>query len=155
MLIEYRGIIAERTEDCPDGEYGALVVAKDCHRNCKGCFNQHLRGAEVLIDTEQHIVDVICSNPLHQWCIFGGLEWSEDPTGLEALATEALRRGLKVIIYTGCDPFEFQEKLGKETICKLKGCYVKFGSYDETKLDNAGVSFGVKMASSNQFISML
>lgn len=154
VMIRYRGIIEERTEDCPHGEYGALVVATDCHRNCNGCFNQHLKNATILISSAAAIVETILTNPLHKWCILGGLEWSEDPAGLEAIATEARRRGLDVIIYTGCDPDEFMKRLGKEAIRRLQGCYVKFGSYDETR-KGSDSSFGIKMASANQFVSML
>lgn len=154
MLIQFRGIIAERTEDVPHGEYGALVIAKDCSKNCPGCFNQHLKNTRTVTSTPENIVEEIYNNPLHTWCVLGGLEWSEDPAGLEAIATEARLRGLNVIIYTGCDPTEFVQRLGKDAISRLQGCYVKFGSYDET-LKCSNSSFGIKLASSNQFISIL
>lgn len=152
MLIKYRGILAERTEDVPYGEYGALVVAMDCHRNCPGCFNQHLKNTGYNTSTPEAIVDFICDNPLHTWCILGGLEWSEDPLGMVAIAQEAMRRGLKVIIYTGCREDEFMQRVDQAL---LKGCYIKFGEFDENLRTESKEELGVKIASSNQYIVRL
>lgn len=154
MLIEHRGIIAERTEDVPDHEWGALVIAKDCHMNCAGCFNQHLKQSKVIKQAAEEIVDIICSNPLHDWLVLGGLEWTENIPGMLALVDAAQQRNLKVIIYTGCTPKQFAARLDT-SLPRLKGCYVKYGSYDETRKAPDLQSYNVRMASMNQFITIL
>ena len=111
--IKYRGIIPERTEDCPNGEFGALVVAKDCNIGCKNCFNQHLKNSPIYEDTPEMIVAKIKRNPLHTWCVLGGLEWSMDPYGLVFIAEEALRNNLNVLIYTGRTYEEFEQSRSK------------------------------------------
>ncbi len=154
IWIEHRGIIPERTEDCPNGEFGALVIAKDCNINCPHCFNQHLKKGPIYEDTPEMIIAKIKRNPLHQWCVLGGLEWSLDPYGLVFIAEEALRNDLKVIIYTGKELDEFSAYMLPIGMKHLKGCWLKYGPYKEC-LKGDNIKYGIHLASVNQNIILL
>ena len=152
--IKYRGIIPERTEDCPNGEFGALVVAKDCNIGCKNCFNQHLKNSPIYEDTPEMIVAKIKRNPLHTWCVLGGLEWSMDPYGLVFIAEEALRNNLNVLIYTGRTYEEFEQIMLPSGIRHLKGCWLKYGPYKE-EYKGEFIKQGIKLSSMNQEVILL
>ena len=44
LIINYKTIVNERTEDAPF--IGALISAIDCKFNCKKCFNQDIKSAQ-------------------------------------------------------------------------------------------------------------
>jgi organic radical activating enzyme len=184
MQIHYKAINGnmvehERTEDA---EFiGALVCASSCTRRCKGCINKDIKKEPTLeIDHKEIIAEVLC-NPLDEGIIFGGLEWSESPLELLALADDADKVGLKVMIYTGCTIHEFWYKIGKavydatptdfaeltgvqdseffEIIGKLaldqaitKTYWIKVGDYQKDFPSPDNIQFGVKLASGNQKI---
>ena len=150
-MIRYRGIVTERTEDCPFGEFGAVVIAPTCTLNCKGCCNQHLKDTDILHGTPESIVAAIKRNPLHSWCVLGGLEWSEEPEELTLLVEAALRAQLKVLVYTGLSLEQFKEKMKYARMERIRGCYIKYGDYRMDRLP--GVKYyGIQLASNNQAI---
>ena len=146
-LVSYKGIIHERVEDAPF--MGALIIATSCSNGCRGCFNQHLKDAETYLRYADEVIKEVKQNPFNDGIILGGLEWSEQPNDAIALISCAAAAGLEVMIYTGLTEKEFYRRIPKEY---LKGCYIKFGKYDEKCLSDSYTSFGVKLASTNQYI---
>ncbi len=147
MKIKFKGIVHERYEDAPF--IGALLVAERCEFNCIDCFNKHLINREVIISNEVDIIKEVKKNVFNEGVIFAGLEWSNQPKELEALIKEAKRNALKIIVYTGLEECEFLKLIDVEV---LKNCYVKYGSYNNSKLSDNYKSYNVKLASTNQYI---
>ena len=146
-LVSYKGIIHERAEDAPF--MGALIVATSCSNGCRGCFNQHLKNAETHIRYADEIIKEVKQNPFNDGIILGGLEWSEQPDDMIALISCATAAGLEVMIYTGLTEEDFYRRVPRRC---LPNCYIKFGRYDEKCLSDSHTSFGVKLASTNQYI---
>ena len=146
-LVSYKGIIHERTEDAPF--MGALIIATSCNNGCRGCFNQHLKNAETYICYADEVIKEVKQNPFNDGIILGGLEWSEQPDDMIALISCAAAAGLKVMVYTGLTEEEFYRRIPSHY---LHNCYIKFGKYDEKYLSDNHTSFGVKLASTNQYI---
>lgn len=147
MLIKYKIIIEERTEDAPF--IGALISAIDCKFNCKNCFNQHLKDYPTKQDSSINIINKIKKNPFNQGIILAGLEWSNQINEAVDLINTALLNNLKVILYTGMDINILKEKFPQLII---KGIYIKYGCYDETKKNINHIEYGVSLASFNQHI---
>lgn len=118
MLIRHKGIIHERSED--SNFIGALISAIDCKFKCKGCFNRHLKTMPYRVDDSEDIIREISSNPFNEGIILGGLEWSLQPIELLELVALASKKGLKVMIYTGCELKEFHTRIGKACFSKVK-----------------------------------
>lgn len=146
-LVSYKGIVHERAEDAPF--MGALIIATSCSNRCRGCFNQHLKDAETYIRYADEVIKEVKQNPFNDGVILGGLEWSEQPDDTIALVSCAAAAGLKVMIYTGLTEEEFYRRIPSHY---LRNCYIKFGGYDEKCLSDSYISFGVKLASTNQYI---
>lgn len=146
-LVSYKGIIHERAEDAPF--MGALIIATSCSNRCRGCFNQHLKDAETYLRYADEIIEEVKQNPFNDGIILGGLEWSEQPDDMIALVSCAAAAGLKVMVYTGLAEEEFYRRVPSHY---LHNCYIKFGKYDEKHLSDNNTSFGVKLASTNQYI---
>lgn len=146
-LVSYKGIIHERAEDAPF--MGALIIATSCSNRCRGCFNQHLKDAETYLRYADEIIKEVKQNPFNDGIILGGLEWSEQPDDMIALVSCAAAAGLKVMLYTGLTEEEFYRRVPSHY---LHNCYIKFGKYDEKHLSDNHTSFGVKLASTNQYI---
>ena len=146
-LLSYKGIIHERAEDAPF--MGALIIATSCSNRCRGCFNQHLKDAETYLRYADEVIEEVKQNPFNDGIILGGLEWSEQPDDTIALVSCATAAQLKVMIYTGLTEEEFYRRVPSHY---LHSCYIKFGKYDEKHLSDNHTSFGVKLASTNQYI---
>jgi pyruvate-formate lyase-activating enzyme len=146
-LISYKGIIHERAEDAPF--MGALIIATSCSNGCRGCFNQHLKDAETYLRYADEVIKEVKQNPFNDGIILGGLEWSEQPDDMIALVSCAAAAQLKVMVYTGLTEEEFYRRIPSHY---LHNCYIKFGKYDEKRLSDSYTSFGVKLASTNQYI---
>lgn len=145
--MEYRGIIHERLGEA--SFVGALILAKDCPYNCKGCFNQHLKSSEIYNNSAEEIIAFVKNNIFNQGIILGGLEWTWQPKDMIDLVNEGLKNNLKVMIFTHMYKDEF---LSKFPTLKSKGIIVKFGAYEEGKTVNDYYSKGTKLATSNQYI---
>lgn len=178
MKIRYKGIIHERTEDSPF--VGALIIAPTCKMKCRGCFNKDLKKQENLTATAQEIIAEVQDNPFNEGIILAGLEWSESPSELLELMIEASDKGLKVMVYTGCELEQFQARIGQSCAEKVgvpkelkeekdsliwtyigsqildfyitDDYYIKCGKYLHSEYTADRVQFGVKLASSNQNI---
>lgn len=148
--ICYRGIINERSEDAPF--IGALIIAANCSNRCKNCFNQHLKAAKLYCKDVESIIAEVKQNVFNEGIILGGLEWSEQPDEAIALIRCAIENNLKVILYTGLTEPELFKRIPPT---HLYGCYVKFGKYDCNKAVTNYTSFGVALASSNQYINFI
>ena len=146
-LIRYRGIIHERTEDAPF--MGALIIAEKCSNNCQGCFNQHLKNGKVFTKPVYDIIQEVSRDVFNEGIILGGLEWSEAPEDTMSLIEWAKMANLQVILYTGLTEGALFKRIPEEA---LRGCYVKFGMYDKTLRSRVHVSYGVQLASTNQYI---
>lgn len=149
-MIVYKDIDEERLGDAPF--IGALIIAPSCNRNCKGCFNQHLKELENKFDTAANIIERVKNNPIHEGIILGGLEWTEEPFALVELTETALREGLLVMIYTSMSAVDFADRfptlMGKDV-------WVKCEPYDERFKSDVYFSHGVKLATTNQEIIYL
>ena len=146
-LVSYKGIIHERAEDAPF--MGALIIATSCSNGCRGCFNQHLKDAETYLRYADEVIKEVKQNPFNDGIRLGGVEWSEQPDDRVALVSCAAAAGLKVMVYTGLTEEEFYRRVPSHY---LHNCYIKFGKYDEKHLSDNHTSFGVKLASTNQYI---
>lgn len=149
-LVHYKGIIHERAEDAPF--MGALIIATSCGNRCKECFNQHLKAATTYTKPAEEIIAEVKQNPFNDGIILGGLEWSEQPDEAVELIRCASASGLQVILYTGLTEDMLYCRIPKE---HLVGCLVKFGKYDPTCLSATYKSYGVHLASTNQYIKQI
>lgn len=147
-MIKYKGIIHNVLNDAPF--IGAIVIAPTCQMGCKNCINEHLKQDDLLIEeSAEQIISKVQSNGLNRGIIMSGLEWTESPESMKAIMEEALRVKLEVIIYTHHTEASFLKmfpELSKEKI------YIKFGAYDECKKADNHRSYGVKLATENQYI---
>ena len=166
MKIRYKAIEHERTEDSPF--VGAVISAIDCWENCSNCFNQHLKSQKTLEADANEIIAIVKSNPLNQGIILAGLEWTLQPNDMLVLLYMAKQAGLKTMLYTSMTGNEFLRWFNLEmkvyathiAVRKpdikllLSECldYIKFGPYDESKKSENYSSYGVNLASINQYI---
>lgn len=149
-LIRYRGIIHERAEDAPF--MGALIIAEKCSNNCQGCFNQHLKEGKVFTRPVYDIIQEVSKDVFNEGIILGGLEWSEAPEDAMTLIEWAKMAEMQVMLYTGLTEGALYSRIPKEA---LKDCYVKFGRYDKTSVSRTYTSYGVQLASTNQYIKYI
>ena len=131
---------------------GALIIAANCGNNCKDCFNQHLKNAPTYWHFAEDIIAEVLQNPFNNGIILGGLEWSEQPEEAIELIRCATASGLEVILYTGLPEHILFSRIPKE---HLVGCLVKFGKYDPAYLSATYTSYGVHLASTNQYIRQI
>lgn len=149
-LVSYKGIIHERAEDAPF--MGALIIGVSCRNNCRNCFNQHLKDSQTYIKFADEIIAEVKQNHFNDGIILAGLEWSEQPDDAIALISCAAEANLKVMLYTGLTELNLYRRIPQRF---LIGCYVKFGAYKEDQASSTYKSFGVKLASTNQFIKLV
>lgn len=149
-MVMHKGLIHNIVNDAPF--IGALLVAPSCSHDCPGCINNHLKNSEAQISDLVDILLDITNDPFDEGIILAGLEWTESPDDMQQLILSALTWGLKVMLYTHMTEDEFKEKF--PIIYKLP-IWVKFGEYDATKLVDDNIQYGVKLATSNQYIKFL
>lgn len=149
-LVEYKGIIHERAEDAPF--MGALIIAKSCHGNCQDCFNQHLKDAETYLRYADEVIKEVKQNIFNDGIILGGLEWSEQPDDAIALISCAKAADLLIMLYSGLDEETLYSRIPVEY---LHGCFIKAGKYNHTKASSIYKSYGVSLASTNQYIKVI
>jgi len=146
--MKFKGIVHNILNDAPF--IGGLVIANQCSKDCRGCFTQALKDEAYTIENScKEIVRRVKSNGLNEGIILSGLEWSEKSEDLKEIVDEALTEALEVMIYTYHTEEAFFDILPE---LKKKPVHIKFGKYDEKQIDNAHMSMGVKLASSNQYI---
>ena len=149
LKIRYKTIEHERTEDAPF--MGAVISAIDCKFNCTNCFNQSLKDQPTLEKEDIDIIKEIKSNPFNKGIIFGGLEWTLQPTELFALAGLSHGSGLQTMLYTGND-FKYLQEYGSIRYSGSYFDYIKCGRYKEELKTDDNIQYGIKLASSNQHI---
>lgn len=155
MDIKYHGIDHEVLSDSPF--IGALIKASSCKRGCKGCINEHLKKLIPKENNEEEIIQEVKSNKLNCGIILGGLEWSESPNETLSLVLEAFKNNLDVMIYTHNLEKEYIKKVDlkkmiSESKKNNKKFYVKYGEFLKNKKVDDNIQFGVKLATSNQYI---
>lgn len=117
-----------------------------CERGCVGCQHEHLKGDGGIQEVEaQDIIDSVLANPFDQGIVFGGLEWTEQPTELRELIELAQDNGLYVMVYTHLGPEEFIKRMGR-----LSGILVKHGPY--VAGGESHVDMGVRLPNKEQYI---
>jgi pyruvate-formate lyase-activating enzyme len=149
LKIKYKIIENERVEDAPF--IGALISAIDCNFNCKNCFNQHIKQLPILVKEDIAIIEEIKSNPFNKGIIFGGLEWSLQPTELFSLALVAHGYGLQTMLYTG-NTFEYLQEYCSIRYLNDYFDYIKCGQYEEDLKTINHIEYGVTLSSNNQHI---
>lgn len=160
MLISHRGIHHTRF-DAPF--CGALISAISCSKGCRGCINNSLKYGDDGIFTEsvEDILAEVLSNPFNHGIILGGLEWTEHPVEMLELIRTGLANNLEVILYT----YHTEDSLSKiipelydvlpDSTLLYKGLYIKYGEYRDDMLSDSYASYGVPLASTNQYIVRL
>jgi organic radical activating enzyme len=147
LKIRYKFLEAERVEDAPF--MGALISSIDCHFNCVGCFNQHVKKEDILTRESQDIIEEVLSNPFNKGIIFAGLEWTFQHEELIELAIKAKENRLYTMLYTG-NTYEdmniFMQMYGQYFD------YIKCGRYEKENETINHIEYGVTLATSNQHI---
>jgi organic radical activating enzyme len=147
MKIRYKLLEHERFEDAPF--VGCLISAINCHINCKGCFNQHLKEYPTLTKDAIEIIREIKNNPFNNGIVLAGLEWTEQPEEMQELIGIALDNGLKVMLYTGLSEQIFHERFPDIQDLDI---FIKYGNYQEQNKTDQNYQYGIYLASSNQYI---
>lgn len=148
MIINYTSIVKSRF----DAPYvGTLLTGCYCRGSCRGCFNQHLKSTLILQDDADKILDEIAMDSFSEGIILGGLEWLDGQSD-EAiyLIRGALSRGMQAMLYTRQSEEYLREHHPELFDCK--GLYIKLGPYVEPLRTYTYTSYGVPLASSNQYI---
>ena len=154
MKIHCKGILPERFEDAPF--IGTLIIAPDCKNQCKGCCNQHLLENPTLEIEDIDIIENIKSNKFSDGIIFAGLDPLTYPDELLHMIELALESNLQIMIYTNLpDKNSLLLKVPELSKYENRGIYVKYGEYDESKKVPEYYSYGVLLATSNQYIDIL
>lgn len=145
--ITYKGIEHETFGDAPF--VGARILAAQCSRNCKGCFNQDLKEQPNQFSNAGQLIEEVKRHKLDEGIILGGLEWTEQAEDMMELATLARAEGLLVMIYTGMTEEQFFRNFPEMLSLSI---WYKFGAYDEQLKSNCYYSHGVKLSSTNQYV---
>lgn len=148
LQIAYKGIEDERLGDAPF--IGALIIANQCYGNCSGCFNQHVKLEQTKYNTSEEILALVRQNPINEGIILGGLEWTDQPEDMLDLVAAAKRAHLEIMIYTRLIESEFFEKF--PAVRQYRYIYYKFGPYLKEYIHNNYYSYGIKLATTNQYI---
>lgn len=144
--MKIKGFEHERTQDAPF--MGCLIIANDCNRNCRNCFNQHLKNKPSIDMTADDIIAEVKKNPFNEGIILGGLEWFEQLDDMYILMKAAAESNLKIMVYTG-ESYIKDESIFIECAKKVE-TYVKLGPYIETLPGRQ--MYGITLASKNQKI---
>ena len=149
MKIRFKYIEHERTQDAPF--IGALICAIDCNLNCEGCFNQHMKEMPTQELDSKEIISMVKSYKFNDGIILSGLEWTLQPLEMKELIIQAKNNNLKVIVYTGLTKEDFISNFS-DIYDNIKGIYIKFGEYDDSKLSDNNYYYNIKLSSTNQNI---
>jgi len=146
-IIRHKGIEMGVLSDAPF--IGARICAIDCHYNCPGCFNQHLRTEKYITETAMTMIARIVNHGLAEGIILGGLEWTEQSEEMLGLIKVAQYFKLKVMIYTHHTLNQFLDMFPD-----LQGqdIYLKCGEYRKDVKGYVDKENDVILASDNQRI---
>ena len=151
-MIKHKGIKHNIINDAPF--IGAIIIAPTCNKGCRDCINKHLKRDKVSIYKEpvKKIIYKIKNNPFDKGLILAGLEWTESSNDMKKLIEETLKEKLEVMLYTYLVEDKFKQKFPK--LYKLP-IWVKFGEYNKKFKNDNYFSYGVKLATTNQYIKKL
>ena len=153
MQIRHKGIYRERF-DAPF--MGTLISAIACNRNCPGCHDDPIKyNSEILTEDHEEIIRRVLEDPFSEGIILAGLEWTLQREEMYTLIQTARLYHLQVIVYTHHTESEMREMFPELYSDSFIGLYMKYGEYDETKLVPNYSSYGVPLASSNQYIKRI
>lgn len=150
MLIRYKGIYTDRG-DAPF--VGTLISAISCDHGCKGCINDPIKSQDYQEVDSEILIQRVKDDPFQEGIILAGLEWTLQRDEMMHLINLALSSDLKVILYTYHTKSELQELVPE--LYKCKGVYVKYGEYREDLRVEGYYSYGVRLATSNQYIEII
>lgn len=148
LIINYTSIVKSRF----DAPYvGTLLTGCYCLGSCRGCFNQHIKEMNVLsADAEEILYEIQC-DVFSEGIILGGLEWLDGQYDQALyLIKESLNRGMQAMLYTRHN--EEYLRTHYPELFECKGLFLKVGPYDESLRTYTYRSYGVPLASSNQYI---
>lgn len=148
MIIRHRGIYKDRF-DAPF--IGTMIAAARCTARCKGCFHEDRREDKLYAENADTILDRVLEDIFSEGIILGFLEWLDGQYDEALYMIEgAMKRGLQVILYTRRTEEELRKYYPR--LFTYSGLYIKVGKYDESKRVHDYMSYGVPLATSNQYI---
>lgn len=129
-------------QEVPD-EISLAINISGCRYRCRGCHSKHLweyKGNYLLEDLE----DIINAHEFITCvCFMGGDQNMEE---LEEALHICKKHDLKTCLYTG------NENIKNFTKIFPWLDWIKIGRYDDTKLSDNHIEYGIKLASMNQHI---
>lgn len=150
MIIHHRGLYHDRL-DAPF--VGSLLFAVDCNHGCKGCCHADRRDGPIYETEAEEIINDILQYRFSEGLILGGFEWTQQPDEMMELIDLAIENSLQVILYTHHTEEELKSILPK--LYNRKGVYVKYGEYRIDLSSKTYTSYGVPLASTNQYIKVI
>lgn len=150
MIIHHRGLYHDRL-DAPF--VGSLLFAVDCNHGCKGCCHADRRKGPIYTDPVDRLIKEIEDYKFSEGIILGGFEWTEQPEELMEIIKVAYSHNLKIILYTHHTEDELSSILPE--LYKYKGVYVKYGEYRKDLSSSTYTSYGIPLASTNQYIKII
>lgn len=150
MIIHHRGLYHDRL-DAPF--VGSLLFAVDCHHNCKGCCHADRHTGKVYESEDTKLIEEIKNYKFSEGIILGGFEWTEQLDELLDIIDLARSNNLEVILYTHHTEEELRDIVPQ--LYTRKGVYVKYGEYRRELSSKTYTSYGVQLASTNQYIKII
>lgn len=148
--FKHRGFESGVTSDAPF--IGLRISALDCHMNCPGCHNQHLKTRPILESNTKAVLNMLEAT-INEGVILGGLEWTNQPTEMLNIIEDVTAAGHLVMLYTGLDRDHFKKVFPQ--LWGVPGVWVKYGTYDSARDGRYEETFDVHLASDNQHIEYL
>lgn len=135
---------------CSDGVAFEITLA-GCKGHCKGCHSKDTwnfeQGEYLDIHKRIDIITNILERPYDNIVIMGGEPLDNDIMSLYKFLNYLKQvTKLPIWLFTHYEYKEVPEEI--KEVCD----YIKTGKYDENKLTEYNVQYGVKLASSNQWI---
>jgi organic radical activating enzyme len=145
--VQYRGLVFDN-KDHPEG-LATLIVAKGCNNFCPGCCNEYLKNTNIYESSPEELLKVISKYTINKCVVLAGLEWTEQTEDLYNLLDIFQKNGYNVILYTH---FSEQELKLKHPHIFDYSIWVKFGDYNIEYNNSNYYSYGIKLATQNQYI---
>lgn len=145
--MRHKGVIFD-CKDHPDG-LATMIVADNCSYGCKNCINEHLKGIESQYLDMREVVKFVAANTLGNRVVLGGLEWTEQRRDLWELLDLLELYEMNVILYTHLTEEEVKQEFPRLLEYDI---YIKYGAYIEELASSTYSSYGIPLASTNQYI---
>lgn len=150
MKIHHRGLYHDRL-DAPF--VGSLLFSVDCHHGCEGCCHADRHNGPIYEQEAEDIIKEIKAYGFSEGIILGGFEWTEQLDELKYILDLSYKSGLKIILYTHHTEDELSKILPE--LSDYKGVYVKYGDYRKDLSSQTYISYGIPLASTNQYIKVI